>query len=268
MRASVIRPLPGTKITDKFPCRYTTQVRRKKPIWQDGILKVSKMGGSYRVTLFDPSDLRDKGLEGRMLNPKEAMHFAQKSLDTITMEHHIVELSFESDPQPYEPPVKVSKFKPPSQIVRPPVVRDELFDDQYRAPVSHLNNPRRRYEVQDDELDKIWDDGKQNERVLHDETNAPSRDLMTSGNSYPRATTIPNSSTERDLRMVHSSLFPTNEIDEQLSSLSDTNVGKKRFMPSMDAPRPAPRQPFHEDSTSASHIRGSMKRVDQSIWDD
>lgn len=281
---------PSSRTSLKIQCRYTSQLTRKKKIWQDGFVKVFPSGNSFIVQLFDINDLRDQSLEGRLMTPKEAEHFKRKALTEMTLSNHMIEFNFDSEPAPYAPPVKVAKFKPPSVISRPPQepVRDESFEQYYSnnsnsSNFSNNQTQNRSYsskfsgeqngkrsqfagnDSEDRDLDELWGNESQKEH----ESELQNR-VAKSSSQEPAITNSLNSRVEQQRYNdfeVNEQKSPYNGQESSLESRKrpcseiskSNNNDSEQFQ---RRPQPPP------DATMNALVRGSMRRVDQSIWDD
>lgn len=322
----------------KLPCRYTSQMTRKKKTWQDGYTKIFATGNSFLVQLFDSSDLRDQSLEGRLMTIKEAECFRRKELVEMTMGNHMIEFSLDADSTAFAAPVKIAKFKAPSVLPRPPVVvpeRNPVFQ-QYSNNTSMRNNnyePNDRFqqthkanhyenrvyrgkgEDDDKDLDDLWNTGQSNlapsashernqnkkhissnedgrsneiyqhqhqssdnlnnnrvswrnanEELLHrqscdsysDLNNCQSDDLNRNRNNQSKAKARENHSRSSSHENVDQNVSGDRRKRQncEVSGNVEDNASKQSSRrPSME-----PAEYFN--------VRGSMKRVDASMWDD
>lgn len=140
----------GAPKSVRIPCLYTKQIQKKRKAWSDGLLRVSIHNGVYSCTLIDAEDMRGLGIESRPLEALEIAKFKKRQPFILTMESHLVDLTFESHQPDSDDSsgakLKLTKFVPPSRIARP--VTPE--------PARHVNASAPQRQTLDDELDDLW----------------------------------------------------------------------------------------------------------------
>jgi hypothetical protein len=158
----------------RLPVLYTKQIQKKRKTFSDGILKVSFSKGSCYCTLIEAGDVREMSLENRSLEPAEVQMILNKVPHTLKLEKHLVEVSFD-EIQPtvavQQPLSKIpKKFVAPSRYDPP-----ERFPESDFMPRSTFSNfpsssatsrpvagvPKKKYGIEDDELDVIWNSSSQ-----------------------------------------------------------------------------------------------------------
>lgn len=184
----------GSSNVIRLPCLYTKQITKKRKAWSDGILKISINKGIYFATLLDVEDLRGTGLESRQLEGMEVNKLTNRQSFTLTMDQHLIEVTFEpsssensssvmqiSGQKPIAPQttagegsgsgsgsgggegvggrrlLKLPKFVPPSRLVRPSPPLPTPNPAGLHFPSSSANSARNSQpSALDDELDDLW----------------------------------------------------------------------------------------------------------------
>lgn len=128
-----------------------------------------------RGSLIDSGDVREVPLESRYLQAAECQLFKSRTPHTLKFEHHLIEVSFDTEPDDNVPattsePVTglvPKRFVPPKPFVPPKAIEKELGarESLDRNSVSFSSSTRimsssslsnGRYAVPEDELDAIW----------------------------------------------------------------------------------------------------------------
>lgn len=143
----------------RLSCMYTKQMTKKRKAWSDGILRVTIHNGIYSCTVIDAEDVRGIGLETRSLEPAEVAKFKSCQPFTLTMDNHLVDVSFEPEqhPQASAPnsvEFKFKRFTPPSRFVRQQASEPPMAID--RSNHSGVSKEKAPSTSLDDELDSLW----------------------------------------------------------------------------------------------------------------
>lgn len=220
----------------KLQCMYTKQINKKRKVWSDGILKLSIDGSIHNCTLLDTEDVREIGLGTRPLEPSEIARFDKRIEHHLEIDQYLIQVTFEREapsngPQvlnrntPNSKPLIPKKFVPPSRYVPPqPIEPNETFSNYSnsfnRAPptssssslASSINQSNsiftstniaskfKKYDVQQDELDDIWNDAP---KPTHSFTTAASSSSRAASNTFPHSQQIANNIPVRSATSFH-----------------------------------------------------------------
>lgn len=158
---------PHILLNKRYHCLYTNQITKKRKTWSDGYLKVNLTESGKFCTLTTQSNivLESKQLE---TNESEAI-FAKQSIELV-FENYLVQLEDYGDhncdtqsiEKVFQPPLKLTKFVPPSRFV-PPINQSVDLPGVNTNHVQSSNSFSQgsraissSYNITDEELDSLW----------------------------------------------------------------------------------------------------------------
>jgi hypothetical protein len=221
-------------------------------------------------------------LESRVLVQKEIELFNKKKLEKLEMDNFIIELISLDEDKPYELPIRIQGFKPPSRIIprssdeeiygQPKISQSANVQQNYFLE-SNKATGKRTYNEFDEELNNEWGiqsiSRKENEMqsAMKNGTNMANNERFSSF-KQPQigskdVTTINSSHSKRSSSSSSSSYPPSSNYPPNSTFLSETTMKNTN----LNSLAPEETQSI-SNLAGTGAIRGSMMRVTTSIWDD
>ena len=173
-----------------FVCLYTKQKEKKKKSWSDGFLKLDP-NGLCKLYSNDVKNVTSNYLETKFLLPQQSRIIERGDELTIDFESYVVlvESRIQSTKIQTLNPILTKSFKipqsiPQSERVKPNTdVENTQFNRSLQSHTSASAGRAYRYQVDDNELDAIWDHGEGHDDDDLDvdiQNEAPSRNQQSS----------------------------------------------------------------------------------------